>query len=366
MKHKILTILSIFLIATQISCDLDEGIQISSNPSSPGIQSPANNASVVLDRDNADQVATTFQWSASDYGFQASITYTLELALAGTNFANVATLATVNNATEASITVGDLNKKVIEIEGEIEEANAVEVRVVADVNDNVESVVSEVLTMSVTTYATSFPPIYMIGAALKGWDPTLAVEMVSYAPNKYKTTAYFTSGEAFRFFAQPDWGPTSYNYPYFDGGSVDAAFENASDGDSNLRMVAETGWYEIDVDLKAKTVVMTSVMEPVMYMTGAGIGGWDTPGTGASIKMTFINPGVFEGTATFVNGEAWRFFAQADWGPTSYNFPYFAEGTVDAMFEDAGDGDNNFRNLAAGTYVVTIDLNTLTVSIAAP
>jgi len=366
MKIKIVSIISIFLVLTQVSCEIDEGVMISANPTSPQLQSPSNNSAVVLERDNAANVAMTFKWNASDYGFKASVTYTVQMAKQGDNFTNVTTLAMVNNVTEASITVGDLNKKAIELDAELEAANSMELRVIASINSNVESVLGDPVTISVTPYATSFPPIYMIGAALKGWDPTLAVEMVSYAPNRYKTTAYFTQGEAFRFFAQQDWGPTSYNYPYFDGGSVDAAFENASDGDSNLRMVAETGWYEIDVDLKAKTVVMTSVMEPVMYMTGAGIGGWDTPGTGASIKMTFVKPGVFTATATFVNGEAWRFFAQADWGPTSYNYPYFADGTVDTMFENADDGDKNFRNKADGTYLVTLDLNALTVTLSTP
>jgi hypothetical protein len=109
---------------------------------------------------------------------------------------------------------------------------------------------------------------------------------------KYETIAYFTSGQAFRWFAQLDWNPVSYNYPYFT--TVSSVFENANDGDSNLKVAGASGWYRVAVDLGAKTVTATAVDEPVMYMTGAGIGGWDQPGTGASIKMTYIKQVYFK------------------------------------------------------------------------
>ena len=184
----------------------------------------------------------------------------------------------------------------------------------------------------------------MIGAATGGWDTSLAVEVPSSSPSVYTAVWKFSQNEAFRFFAQPNWDPTSYNYPYFATGTVSNLFENNIDDDSNFKFVGETGFYRVTVNLKTFTVSMESVPEPVMYMTGKGIGEWDTPGTGASIKMTFVKENVWTATATFVSGEAWRFFAQADWNPTSYNFPYFADGTVADMFENAGDDDSNFTN----------------------
>ncbi len=367
MKKIIFSLLSIIAIGVITSCEIDDIVKISSNPVVPSMMTPANNQTYVLDRENADEVAATFTWSVADYGFEASITYTLQIALEGDNFTNVATLASVDNGIEASIIVSELNKKMIELSAELDSPNNVEIRVLADVNPEVEPLMSEPITIVVTPYATTFPPIYMIGGAVKGWDPSLAVEMKSSAPNEYKTTAYFTSGEAFRFFAQPDWNPTSYNFTYFANGSVDPMFENAADDDSNFRFISTSGWYEITVNLKTYLVSMTAVSEPIMYMTGSGIGGWDTPGTGASIKMTFVKTNVWEASATFVPGEAFRFFAQADWNPTSYNYPYFADGSVDSMFEEATDDDKNFKFIGtAGTYIITLDLDELTVTMETP
>jgi hypothetical protein len=197
--------------------------------------------------------------------------------------------------------------------------------------------------------------IYMVGAATGGWDWDSEVEMRSTAPEVYQTIAYFINGETFRFFAQPDWGPTSYNYPWFAGGSVDSDLEDALDGDNNFKVVGATGYYDITCDLANKTVTMTPVAEPVMYMTGAALGGWDW--TTNYVQMTWVSNGIFEATTEFINGEAFRFFAQADWSPTSYNYPYFADGDVDALFEDALDGDNNFKFLGTtGNYKITLNL----------
>jgi hypothetical protein len=255
-----------------------------------------------------------------------------------------------------------LNKLALEPETE----TSLEFRVISSVSTAVDNLASETQSVTLTPYATVFPPIYMIGAATGGWDTALAVEMPSSAPNIYSAIWKFEQNEAFRFFAQQDWSPTSYNYPYFADGSVSNLLEDAEDGDHNFKFLGETGYYRVTVNMKTLTVEMESVAEPVMYMTGAGIGGWDTPGTGASIKMTFVKENVWEATATFIAGEAWRFFAQADWSPTSYNFPYFAEGTVADMFENAADGDKNFKNKSGGTYVVTLNLNDLSVSVSAP
>lgn len=329
------------------------------------IVSPAQGASLELLMDNASDTLK-FNWTATDYGISLAVSYQLEIAAAGTNFADPYTIYN-GSETKAAITVAALNTALLNNLGlEPEVANSIEFRVLSSISTATGNLASETQTVSITPYATSFPPIYMIGAATGGWDTSLAVEVASASPNVYSTIWKFVQNETFRFFAQPDWGASSYNYPYFADGSVSSLLENAMDGDKNFRFLGTTGYYRITVNMKTLTVDMEAVSEPVMYMTGAGIGGWSQPGTGSSIKMTFVKENVWRATATFVSGEAWRFFAQADWGPTSYNFPYFASGTVASMFENAGDGDSNFKNKSGGTYVITLNLNDLSVTVAAP
>ena len=354
-------IMSLFILAFVSSCDEKElSVLDPAATISPVLSIPST---VELSMDNETE-AVSFSWTAASYNLDLEIGYLLQIDQAGNSFADAYTLYN-GNQLSYNTTVKDLNTAILNKLGLSPDEEAdVEFRVLATISEHVESALSTSKSLSVTPYATVFPPIYMIGAATGGWDTALAVEVQSSAPNVYSTIWKFTQNEAFRFFAQPDWNATNYNYPYF--GTISNLFENAGDGDSNFRFLGETGWYQITVNMKTLAVDIVSVPEPLMFMTGAGIGGWDTPGTGASIKMTFVKPGVFTATADFVSGEAWRFFAQADWSPTSYSFPYFANGTIADMFENAGDGDSNFRNKSGGTYVITLNMNDLSISVAAP
>lgn len=315
---------------------------------------------VVLVLENADETAITLSWSAPDYGFKAGVLYTVEMDVVGNDFATPFELLETRTLT-ASISVTDLNDAMLALGRTPLEASEMEFRVISVVDNDVAPVVSNAQEATITPYPTSFPPIWGMGAALKGWGPwpANAVEWQSSEFKKYETIAYFTNGETFRWFEQLDWGPVSYNYEYFT--SVSAVFENANDGDKNLRVVAATGWYKVGVNLTAKTVTAEAVAEPVLYMMGGALNGWG-PWPDAAVKMTFIKPGVFEATATFSN-DIFRFFAQADWGPTSYSYTYFE--TVDENFElNAGDGDNNFRYIGTpGPQKITVDLNEKTVTI---
>jgi hypothetical protein len=181
--------------------------------------------------------------------------------------------------------------------------------------------------------------------------------MTYIKPGVFEAEADF-SVEAFRFFAQADWGPTSYNYPYFS--SVDPIFENAADGDSNFKYIGTPGIQKVTVDLINKTVTLGDPPEPELYMTGQALNGWSWD-EGVYITMDY-DAGEFEATATFTNGETFRFFAQTDWGPTSYNYPFFT--TVDSDFENAGDGDSNFRYIGTtGSRTIHVNMTTKVVTL---
>lgn len=318
----------------------------------------ASPASVVLASATAAETATTLTWTTAFNGFGAVKTYELQYAKGGTDFAD-AVSETVTSFTK-SYTHEELNDLALGYGTAPDTEGTIEFRIRAT-NELGTELFSNTATVTVTPYATSFPPLYAMGNALKGWGPwpDNAVELVSTEFKKYETFAYFTNGNAFRFFEQLDWGPDSYNYPFF--ATVDPLFENANDGDSNFKFVGATGWYEVNVDLIAKTVTAVETDEPVLYMTGAALNGWnwDNP-----IKMTYIKPGVFQATTDFSN-ETFRFFAQADWGPVSYNYPYFE--SVDLDFENANDGDSNLRYIGTpGSRKITVNLIDKTVILGDP
>ncbi len=355
-KLKIFYLLAL-LVFTFSSCEDDSPkATLKSNVAPNELKAPSSD-SYVLTLDDKDAIMETFEWTSPDYGFPAGAMYTLQVDRTGNNFASAMEVLSTS-ALEAAVNVGTFNDILLGLGLTPEEATQVDLRVVSNINPDVPIVYSNARTIEVSVYATSFPPIWGMGAALKGWGPwpDNAVEWQSNEFKKYETTAYFTKEETFRWFEQLDWGPTSYNYPYFS--SVDPTFVNANDDDSNLRVAGETGWYKVNIDLVGKTVTALAVSEPVLYMTGAALNGWSWD-SGIPVKMTFIKSGVFEATATFSN-ETFRFFAQADWGPTSYNYPYFE--TVDSNFENANDDDSNFRYVGTpGSQKITVDLNARTV-----
>ncbi len=362
MKRHIRLFLFLTIAGLAFSCENEELTVY--DPAATTVPVLTMPSSINLSMDNEED-AINFSWSKAVYNYPAAVTYQLQAAVAGTNFTGSQTLYNGSDVTYTT-TVKGMNTVLLNKLGlEAGVSTTIEFRVLSSLGEFVEDQSGTTKTVSMTPYQTVFPPIYMIGAATGGWSTSLAVEVTSSAPNTYSTIWRFIKGESFRFFAQADWGPTSYNYPYFT--TVSPLLENAQDGDKNFRVLGETGYYRITANLSSKTVAMTAVDEPMIYMTGSATGGWDQPGTGNSVKMTFVKENIWKATATFTNGGAFRFFAQEGWGPVSYNYPYFADGTVDSRFENANDGDSNFKFTGTtGSYLITLDLNTKTVTLATP
>ena len=352
---KISLILLTFVIVFFTACEKDkENVVIKASVEANAL-SDLSASSFVLLMDNADNNFQTFTWTKVDYGFDAVITYTIEADKDGNNFASPISLASVTHLTTATVKTGVLNEALLGAGYEPEVAVNLQFRVKSIIHADVAPVYSNVVEASVTPYATVFPPIYMCGAATGGWNWDLYTykEVRSSAPKIYETIAHFLNNETFRFFTGTGWGFASYNYPYFTG-TVSDLFENANDGDLNLRFIGTTGYYKITVNMNTKSIAMEAVDEPVLYATGAALGGWDWSTN--YIQLTWKSNGIFQATTDFAN-ETFRFFGQAGWGPIGYNYPWFAGGTVSDLFENANDGDSNFRFIGTpGTFKVTVNL----------
>lgn len=307
---------------------------------------------IVLDILNSGQDALTINWTQPDYGFNAGPNY--QITFKSTDKSKS---INVGNVLTKSFETAELNKILLEL--------GLVPNVASEVLISVDGILStytsagassNISTLTATPYSTDFSPIYMIGSALKGWDTSLAVEVYGTGPGTFEVIALFNNDGAFRFFDEPDWGAPSYNYPYFGTGADPAYFENANDGDSNLKFIGATGYYSISVNLIDKTIGMTPVAEPVHYMVGAGVPeagwGWDTP-----VKMTWVQDGIYTATTEFINN-AFRFFtAYNDWG-SGRNYPWYEndEFIIDNNFENANDGDSNFQFVGTpGTYTITVN-----------
>lgn len=365
-KKSIITVLAIALVSFW-GCEKKELITLNTENVSQNELQALSKADYVLALEEADQTFETFTWSAPDLGFPAAIKYTVQADVSGNNFASAFDIVSVSHATTASVTVGQMNNTMLEAGLDPEVAYDLDFRVASDISENLDPFYSTVKTVQVTAFATKFPPIYMIGAATGGWDLALAVSVYTTGtPKEYYITNYWTKDEAFRFFSEPDWGAASqWNWTYFEGGTVASELVNAEDGDTNLRFTGESGYYTITVNLDTKTITMEAAGDNRLLMVGAAMpGGWDIDNP---TEMTYSNlDGSFEATVAFAN-ETFRFFTKNDW-TSGLNYPYYlGEGyDIPDVFEDAQDGDNNFRFIGTpGTFKCTVNAFTKTITMEA-
>lgn len=364
---KIFIYLAAILIVVSGCKDDRDIIQISSDPTTYVPPSIANDpsGSVILEFENAADVMEVFSWTASDYGAGVPIKYTLQVDV-NDQFEQPVSLASDLSITEATVTVGAMNSAALNLGVEPFVGTDVSIRAIGTVvGADVDTTFSEVIVRTITSYVTEFGPLYMIGAGVGGWDWAESVEVYGTGPSQYSVIAEFTAeGDGnFRFFeVQGDWDSNSYNYTFFEGGTIDPnLILNPDDADGNFKFIGTTGFYRIYLDLKAKSIVMEQLPgKPTLYMVGSGVpdAGWDwtTP-----IDLEWVRDGVFEGTTSFaerVDEEAFRFFTiNGDWN-SGKNYPDYAnaEYEIDSKLINAMDGDQNFALMApSGTYKIVVN-----------
>jgi starch-binding outer membrane protein SusE/F len=220
---------------------------------------------------------------------------------------------------------------------------------------------------SITLEETSEPSqsLFIVGDGyVGGWDMAMALSLNGLGNNEFEAIGTFKAGK-FRFFTEADWAADQYGYNYFASGSVDTELADGGDGDSNFSFVGTEGIYKITVSLADKTITMEPVSAPTLYLLGDDQG-WSPA---SAVSLTWMEGGIYEGTADFTNGSIFRLFANNDpgawdWAGEQWRYSSFADGTIDADLEDGGGADSNFRFAGTtGTYTIRVDLYDLVVEL---
>ncbi|PQJ78730.1 hypothetical protein BTO18_05820 [Polaribacter porphyrae] len=345
----------------------------------PQLLTPTTGDSFILETDKQDDEIATVSWSYTNESSK-SITFSIEAALAGTNFATIVSGGIVEDATSISWTTLQLNDLALSAGLIIEESGDLDIRIKASFIDgsNTVEVYSNTNTISVTPVDFALPPaLYVVGAGAvdAGWGWTSPVELLLQG-KKWSGNIKLTpnNGGNFRFFTDKtlEWASPSYNFPYFKdrGYTIDSNFEDAMDGDNNFLFVGTEGEYFIEIDTDAKTITLgPPVVGPncnfdQLWVVGAGAvdAGWNW---NSPIKISCTGTGVYQGNINLTN-DAFRFFTtKDDWG-SGRNHPFYANDgyTIDSDLEDALDGDNNFKFTGTpGEYGLTIDTVNKTIEL---
>jgi hypothetical protein len=295
----------------------------------------------VFEEEMADDVFKTFSWSEADYGFQAAVSYSVQIDFAGNDFAEAVDLLTTST-TSGSITIGDLNQKLLSMGAKTNVPSDFEMRVVASVNDNVQTLASSAQTMSIHPYKVViiYPSLYLPGnyQAASGyeadWSPDKAQQVSSIKQNeKYEGYVNMEGDDIqFKFTDGPNW----------DVNWGDTGADGTLDSDGDNIVIPEAGYYQIKADINALTY---SVMK-----TDWGLIGSATPDEWNSDQnMTYDKETkTWSITLDLIVGEI-KFRANDDWALN------YGDTGFDGTIEEGGD---NIPITEAGNYTVVLNLET--------
>ncbi|PQV51307.1 SusE-like outer membrane protein [Jejuia pallidilutea] len=311
----------------------------------PEITSPSNGDSFALSIDNNDMVATTVEWNDPilESSLNMDITYTIEVALAGTDFAAPVKATEVTNTNTVSWTNAQLNAAAIQSGIEADTTGDIDIRVVATIVDNASGTVlertTEAITISVTTYATALDLSTtwgIIGSAANDWGATPDLPFFKTDTDGVLVAYVNLIDGEIKFRENMAWDNN-----YGDNGA-DGTLEQ--DG-ANIAVTA--GSYKITMNLND----LTYTIEP--FSLGIVGGAYNEWGATPDFMLEYDQySDVFRGIVTLIDGEM-KFRLNNDWG-TNWGDDG-NDGTLDAA------GANIV--VTAGIYIATVNLNDLTYTL---
>lgn len=335
------------------SCEKDEVKTVLNVGDAPTLQ--ANNTTLVLQQANANNDAVKFTYTPGTFGFDAAVTYVLQIAKGGTSFASASTTEVgLSNVSpmEKTFKVVDFNRELLKIIN-YGTATPVEVRVKATVAAAAPASYSNVVTITATAYRDlityAFPNALNLAGNFQGWSPGSAPQIVRQNNGGYNGfEGYIIFNAAtpeFKMVKGNDWpmgdhGDAGSNYtnPNTGGGALTAS------GGSNLKLPSGgaglAGYYRI----RANTTNLTWSYDKIA--TWGIIGAFN--GWGSSVPLTFnASTGVWSITRDMPAGE-FKFRANDGW---DINL-----GDNNADFKPEYNG-SNLNITAAGNYTISLDLS---------
>ncbi len=347
MKNIKYLFISLFVVFALASCeDEDKLIYDADSAEASMIQSPATNSTIELSLDNEDG-EVVFSWSATDLRVSVAVTYTVELS-ADESFTTVAELIETSNTAD-TVTVSDVNTALISLDYTIDESATVYCRVVTYFSDNVEDVISETTSYSVTPYnaVVAYPEIYVPGA-YQGWSPG-DVNGVLYSYNfdaVYEGIIYIDSDDEttdFKVTPEADWDDAWGGTLTEDGSGGYSGSLDASGGNYSVA----PGCYAFTVNTDDLTIELTATDH--WGIIGSSVSPYDW----SEDMDLFYNGSTqqWEVTTDLVAGEL-KFRANNEW---TLNY-----GGSDGTLVSGGD---NIAIGSDGNYTITMDPEGLTYTI---
>ena len=365
--NKILLSILFILPLCFISCTDEDNMEL--NKGSEELILAATESEVVLDVAAPETNAVTFSWGAgSNQGTNAAITYSFQLAIKGTDFQNPISQEFEKGDRSAPYTMEGLNEILLTSFG-IEPDNEVEIeaRVVATIHsDKVEPLVSNIVSIKLTTYKPVAKNLYIIGPAANGWsaDKGIAMNKLTGVAGGFTWTGQLKSG-LFKFITTPG------NFiPAYSKGADDAHlhFRESSDDPSDDNFEIEVGGtYRITLNIITLAINVEKLVGPDysdLWFVGDA-----TDWKFRSMTIDALDPFVFHYNAELTTGD----FKIATIDSFDDNTPYIrpkvanqGPGTdLDYVVSSKNDNssDDKWKITTPGAYKISLDQKTKKISI---
>ena len=241
-------ILIAFISVLAISCSGDdvENRPVIVEGTTPVLLTPKSDFNIILDKNKEADLATSVVWEEGTYEGDATVvSYTIEIAAAGTSFAKPSVAGT-STSTFKNFTVGELNSAVLNAGFKPFVEHSIDIRVKSTLGGlGSTPQISNFYTIKVTPYP-AWPNWGIIGSATPtGWgsDTNLDYDLTT---KKYSTTMNMVVGE-FKFRLDDAWAVNFGD----DGNNL-----SLEAGGVNIPITA-AGSYTIVADFNAKTYTIT-------------------------------------------------------------------------------------------------------------
>jgi hypothetical protein len=318
-----------------IACKKDETKVFAKSGVAPTVS--ASPATIVLKKAEAADSSETISWTKSDYGFNAAVNYTVQLAKAGTNFAKRNEVA-VGSKTQLKLTVGDFNQIALAQGLAPNTAGQLEVRVKSSLNDSL-AIYSNKITINVTPFA--LITYLWVPGDYQGWDPASAPKLASVNGNgAHEGYVNFPAGGTFQFKLTnaADWNHTAYGWASstVTGTDVSGTF-NTTGG--NL-FVPGAGYYLVKANTNDNSWSGTKITSISL------IGDFNNWAADADMAYNSTTK-KWSATANFPSAGAFKFRINHAW---TLNF-----GDTGADLSLEYDGSN--ISITPGSHTITLDLS---------
>jgi len=340
-----LSIIAAGLLVMGACEELPEGpfLKSTANIVRPDITAPAGGTSYTLTEATQNNVMTTFKWNAPDFGFQAAVTYTLQVTI--TNDFKDANDLGVTNKTELEVLNSKMNTTLLILGAEPDVNATLKCRVKAVINPNVPVVYSDTVSLTVKPFEVviNYPKLYVPGS-YQGWNPANEETVITSAKSdeKYEGFLYFPDANTeFKLLKVPAWEEANtIGDP--DPSGTSGTLQIGSWGGNNIKVSGGPGYFRIKANLNEATYEWVKTTWSVIG--DATPGGWssDTPMTYSTSEK------VWTVTLNLTGGKAFKFRANNDWAIN------LGDTGGDKKLEYGGD---NIPVAADGNYTITLDLS---------